>query len=247
MIKWLILGNPTPEIIWELYGKRLSNSDRYQIGQYVTMNGDVVSHLNVTAIHTNDGGLYRCVASSKVGSADHSARINVYGLPFVRSMEKQAIVAGGTLIVHCPFAGHPVETVVWERGTIIGTRLWVIVLTVFVQDGRLLPINRKQKVFPNGTLIIENVERASDQATYVCVAKNSQGYNARGSLEVQVMGKFKFFDSSANHNSNNCLSTYLIKGVCVWKDLFLVVFSFRMSYTIFISGRFIYYVIYFVN
>ncbi|XP_076265885.1 Down syndrome cell adhesion molecule 1 isoform X18 [Rhynchophorus ferrugineus] len=168
-LKCIASGNPTPEITWELYGRRLSNSDRYQIGQYVTVNGDVVSHLNVTGIHTNDGGLYRCVASSKVGSADHSARINVYGLPFVRSMEKQSIVAGGTLIVHCPFAGHPVDTVVWER------------------DGRLLPINRKQKVFPNGTLIIENVERISDQATYVCVAKNSQGYNARGSLEVQVM------------------------------------------------------------
>ncbi|XP_018577214.1 Down syndrome cell adhesion molecule-like protein Dscam2 isoform X3 [Anoplophora glabripennis] len=168
-MKCIASGNPTPEITWELYGRRLSNNDVYQIGQYVTVNGDVVSHLNITAIHTNDGGLYRCVASSKVGSADHSARINVYGLPFVRSMEKQAIVAGGTLIVHCPFAGHPVEAVVWER------------------DGRLLPINRKQKVFPNGTLIIENVERASDQATYVCVAKNSQGYSARGSLEVQVM------------------------------------------------------------
>ncbi|XP_060529747.1 cell adhesion molecule Dscam2 isoform X3 [Cylas formicarius] len=168
-MKCIASGNPTPEITWELYGRKLSNSDRYQIGQYVTVNGDVVSHLNITGIHTNDGGLYRCVASSKVGSVDHSARVNVYGLPFVRSMEKQAIVAGGTLIVHCPFAGHPVETVVWER------------------DGRLLPINRKQKVFPNGTLIIENVERASDQATYVCVAKNSQGYSARGSLEVQVM------------------------------------------------------------
>jgi hypothetical protein len=34
-------------------------------------------------------------------------------------MEKQAIVAGGTLIVHCPFAGHPVETVVWERGLLV--------------------------------------------------------------------------------------------------------------------------------
>jgi hypothetical protein len=47
-------------------------------------------------------------------------------------------------------------------------------------------------VFPNGTLIIENVERASDQATYDCVAKNSQGYSARGSLEVQVMGEYRF-------------------------------------------------------
>jgi hypothetical protein len=58
-----------------------------------------------------------------------------------------------------------------------------------VSDGRVLPINRKQKVFPNGTLIIENVERQSDQATYTCVARNSQGYSARGTLEVQVMGE----------------------------------------------------------
>lgn len=57
-------------------------------------------------------------------------------------------------------------------------------------NSRVLPINRKQKVFPNGTLVIENVERMSDEATYTCVAKNSQGYTAKGTLEVQVMGKF---------------------------------------------------------
>ncbi|XP_066145690.1 cell adhesion molecule Dscam1 isoform X36 [Euwallacea fornicatus] len=198
-LKCIASGNPTPEITWELYGRKLSNSDRYQIGQYVTVNGDIVSHLNITAIHTNDGGLYRCNANSKVGSANHAARINVYGLPFVRSMEKQAIVAGGTLIVHCPFAGHPVDTVVWER------------------DGRLLPINRKQKVFPNGTLIIENVERASDQATYVCVAKNSQGYSARGSLEVQVMVApqilpFGFGEESVNSGDPASLNCLVYKG-----------------------------------
>ncbi|XP_066145696.1 cell adhesion molecule Dscam1 isoform X41 [Euwallacea fornicatus] len=198
-LKCIASGNPTPEITWELYGRKLSNSDRYQIGQYVTVNGDIVSHLNITAIHTNDGGLYRCNANSKVGSANHAARINVYGLPFVRSMEKQAIVAGGTLIVHCPFAGHPVDTVVWER------------------DGRLLPINRKQKVFPNGTLIIENVERASDQATYVCVAKNSQGYSARGSLEVQVMvlpriTPFYFEDNPVHSGQSVQVSCFASEG-----------------------------------
>lgn len=63
----------------------------------------------------------------------------------------------------------------------------------------VLPINRKQKVFPNGTLVIENVERMSDQATYTCVAKNSQSYSARGTLELQVMGKvlIDFYTSKA--------------------------------------------------
>ncbi|XP_041784490.1 Down syndrome cell adhesion molecule-like protein Dscam2 isoform X32 [Anopheles merus] len=168
-LKCVAGGNPTPEISWELDGKKITNSERYQVGQYVTVNGDVVSHLNITSIHSNDGGLYKCMASSKVGVAEHSAKLNVYGLPYVRTMEKKAIVAGETLIVTCPVAGYPIESIVWER------------------DNRQLPINRKQKVFPNGTLIIENVERNSDQATYTCVAKNSEGYTARGTLEVQVM------------------------------------------------------------
>lgn len=203
-LKCVASGNPTPEITWELDGKRLSNTDRLQVGQYVTVNGDVVSHLNVSSIHTNDGGMYKCIAASKVlkttrirskypnyshchaifelfatfhqvGSAEHSARLNVYGLPFIRHMDKKAIVAGETLRVTCPVAGYPIETIVWER------------------DGRVLPINRKQKVFANGTLIIENVERMSDQATYTCVARSAQGYSARGTLEVQVMGKFRSF------------------------------------------------------
>nr|XP_029721313.1 Down syndrome cell adhesion molecule-like protein Dscam2 isoform X32 [Aedes albopictus] len=184
-LKCIAGGNPTPEISWELDGKKITNSDRYQVGQYVTVNGDVVSHLNITSLHSNDGGLYKCIASSKVGVAEHSAKLNVYGLPYVRTMEKKSIVAGETLIVTCPVAGYPIDSIVWER------------------DNRQLPINRKQKVFPNGTLIIENVERNSDQATYTCVAKNSEGYTARGTLEVVVMVlpqivPFSFGDEQVN-------------------------------------------------
>uniref|UniRef100_A0A8D8TGN3 Down syndrome cell adhesion molecule-like protein Dscam2 n=1 Tax=Cacopsylla melanoneura TaxID=428564 RepID=A0A8D8TGN3_9HEMI len=167
--KCVASGNPTPEISWYLDGKKLVNAERIQVGQYVSGTGDVVSHLNITNVQTNDGGRYKCVASSKVGSVEHAGKLNVYGLPFVRPMEKKAIVAGETLVVTCPVAGYPIESIFWER------------------EGRTLPINRKQKVFPNGTLIIENVERLSDQATYTCVAKNAQGYSSRGTLEVQVM------------------------------------------------------------
>ncbi|XP_043509536.1 Down syndrome cell adhesion molecule-like protein Dscam2 isoform X9 [Frieseomelitta varia] len=198
-LKCVASGNPTPEITWELDGKRLSNTERLQVGQYVTVNGDVVSHLNISSIHTNDGGLYKCIAASKVGSAEHSARLNVYGLPFIRHMDKKAIVAGETLRVTCPVAGYPIESIVWER------------------DTRVLPINRKQKVFPNGTLIIENVERMSDQATYTCVARNAQGYSARGTLEVQVMvaphvGPFSISDGPANSGDMVSATCSIMKG-----------------------------------
>ncbi|XP_015172313.1 PREDICTED: Down syndrome cell adhesion molecule-like protein Dscam2 isoform X32 [Polistes dominula] len=198
-LKCVASGNPTPEITWELDGKRLSNTERGQVGQYVTVNGDVVSHLNISSIHTNDGGLYKCIAASKVGSAEHSARLNVYGLPFIRHMDKKAIVAGETLRVTCPVAGYPIESIVWER------------------DTRVLPINRKQKVFPNGTLIIENVERMSDQATYTCVARNAQGYSARGTLEVQVMvapqiGQISFGEEPVNAGDLVSVQCVVTKG-----------------------------------
>ncbi|XP_051153587.1 cell adhesion molecule Dscam2 isoform X14 [Leptopilina boulardi] len=198
-LKCVASGNPTPEITWELDGKRLSNTDRLQVGQYVTVNGDVVSNLNISSIHTNDGGLYKCIAASKVGAAEHSARLNVYGLPFIRHMDKKAIVAGETLRVTCPVAGYPIESIVWER------------------DTRVLPINRKQKVFPNGTLIIENVERQSDQATYTCVARNAQGYSARGMLEVQVMvapqiSPFTFGEDPVNAGEIASVQCAVLKG-----------------------------------
>lgn len=140
----------------------------------MTVNGDVVSYLNITSAQTKDGGLYKCIAASKVGVVEHAAKLNIHGLPYVRPMEKKSIVSGETLMVSCPVAGYPIESIVWER------------------ENRVLPINRKQKVFPNGTLIIENVERTSDQASYTCVAKNAEGYSARGSIEVEIMGELNF-------------------------------------------------------
>ncbi|XP_026315571.1 Down syndrome cell adhesion molecule-like protein Dscam2 isoform X4 [Hyposmocoma kahamanoa] len=198
-LKCVASGNPTPDIAWLLDGDKLNSGERLQIGQFVTADGNVESHLNISSVHTNDGGLYSCIASSKVGSVSHSARVNVYGLPYVRPMKKRPVVAGDTLIAHCPVAGYPIDSIVWER------------------DGRVLPINRKQKVFPNGTLVIENVERMSDQATYTCVAKNSQGYSARGTLELQVMVApqilpFEFGEEPANAGDMASISCAVSKG-----------------------------------
>ncbi|XP_050561785.1 cell adhesion molecule Dscam2 isoform X12 [Spodoptera frugiperda] len=198
-LKCVASGNPTPDIAWLLDGEKLTSGERLQIGQFVTADGNVESHLNISSVHTNDGGLYTCIASSKVGSASHAARVNVYGLPYVRPMKKRPVVAGDNLIVHCPVAGYPIDSIVWER------------------DNRVLPINRKQKVFPNGTLVIENVERMSDEATYTCVAKNSQGYTAKGTLEVQVMvppqiSPFEFGDEPANAGDTASVQCVMNKG-----------------------------------
>ncbi|XP_025414622.1 Down syndrome cell adhesion molecule-like protein Dscam2 isoform X35 [Sipha flava] len=188
-LKCIASGNPTPEINWELDSKRLSSTERLRIGQHITMAGEVVSYLNISSVHTNDGGHYKCVAVSKVGTAEHTAHLNVYGLPFIRPMDKKNIVSGENLFVTCPVAGYPLESISWER------------------DNRQLPINRKQKVFPNGTLIIENVERSSDQATYTCVARNAQGHTAKGNLEVQVMVRPKILPFSFGETPSNAGDT----------------------------------------
>ena len=48
-------------------------------------------------------------------------------------------------------------------------------------------------MYPNGTLVILDVQRKEDAAGYTCVARNDEGYSARSELEVTVMGKLMNF------------------------------------------------------
>lgn len=167
-------GDPAPEVAWYLYDNEIGDdlSAGVSIGSFEAPNGEVVSYLNITQARTKHGGLYRCVATSKVGSVSHSARLKVHGAPFVRPMEDMKVVAGKTMFVTCPVAGYPITNIVWER------------------EGRQLPINDRQRVFKNGTLIIEDVQRNEDAASYTCIARNEGGYSARSDLEVSVMGEY---------------------------------------------------------
>ena len=97
--------------------------------------------------------------------------MNVYGLPYIREMPKITGVAGSSLIVKCPVAGYPIETITWER------------------DGQLLPVNRRQRVYANGTLVVEQTQRNEDAGTYTCQAQNRQRNSDRRNVEVQVIGK----------------------------------------------------------
>lgn len=54
-----------------------------------------------------------------------------------------------------------------------------------------MPINRRQKAYNNGTLVIEQLQRAEDAGTYTCMAQNKLKQTSRRNVEIQVLSKFK--------------------------------------------------------
>ncbi|XP_022918386.1 cell adhesion molecule Dscam2 isoform X1 [Onthophagus taurus] len=168
-LKCSATGNPTPQISWTLDGFPLPSHGRFVIGQYVTVHGDVISHVNISHVMVEDGGEYTCTAENRAGKTSHSARLNIYGMPYIRLIPKVTAVAGETLQLKCPVAGYPIEEIHWERG------------------GRELPDGLRQKVLPDGTLQINPVEKKADTGIYTCWARNKQGHNARRSGEVNVI------------------------------------------------------------
>lgn len=83
----------------------------------MTVHGDVISHVNISAVRVEDGGEYRCSAVNRVAKAHHAARLNIYGLPHVRAMGNYAAVAGETTVIKCPVAGFPIASITWEKGS----------------------------------------------------------------------------------------------------------------------------------
>lgn len=134
------------------------------------MHGDVISHVNITAVMVEDGGEYSCRAENRAGSTVHSARLNIYGSPYIRPYPKVTAVAGEVLHLKCPVAGYPIEEIHWERG------------------GRELPDDIRQKVQADGLLTISPVQKAADSGVYTCWARNKQGHSARRTGEVTVIG-----------------------------------------------------------
>jgi len=83
-------GNPPPTITWTLDDEPLTPTDddnndddaksRYVIVSSVTLDGDVVSYVNVSGVRVTDGGTYRCTARNRVGVEAFSGKLFVYGM-----------------------------------------------------------------------------------------------------------------------------------------------------------------------
>lgn len=57
-----------------------------------------------------------CVCFLYRRRVSHSAKVNIYGLPYIREMPKITGISGSDLIVKCPVAGYPIDKIHWERG-----------------------------------------------------------------------------------------------------------------------------------
>uniref|UniRef100_A0A1A9ZZV3 Down syndrome cell adhesion molecule n=2 Tax=Glossina TaxID=44049 RepID=A0A1A9ZZV3_GLOPL len=167
-------GSPPPQFSWLLDSQPImdvSLHHRFAIGQFVDMSGDVISHLNISHVRPDDGGLYKCIATNSMGSVEHSARLNVYGPPYVRAIGPLKAVAGVDVTVHCPFSGYPIEQIRWEKGH------------------HELTSNSHYSLAPvqqGGYIVIKNVEPTRDQGMYTCIVKSRAGEEARRDMQLNV-------------------------------------------------------------
>ncbi|KAM8702920.1 hypothetical protein ACLKA7_005290 [Drosophila subpalustris] len=167
-------GSPPPQFAWLLDSQPImdvSLHHRFAIGQFVDMTGDVISYLNISHVRPDDGGLYRCVASNSMGTIEHSARLNVYGPPYVRAIGAVKGVAGEDIIMRCPFAGYPIEQIRWEKAH---------------QELTTSPHYVLASVHEGGHLVIKNVEPGRDQGVYTCIVRSRAGEEARRDVQLNV-------------------------------------------------------------
>ncbi|XP_068085516.1 cell adhesion molecule Dscam2 [Anabrus simplex] len=164
-------GSPPPQFTWALDGQVLTATTfphRYTIGQYVDQAGDVISHVNISSVRVQDGGLYSCSASNTLGTANYAARLNIYGPPYIRMIDPVRAVAGSDITIHCPYSGYPINSVSWER------------------HGQSLPPDLRHHTTPSGALTISRVEQALDAGSYTCIVRGSGGEPARREIQLTV-------------------------------------------------------------
>nr|AVV62006.1 Dscam [Limulus polyphemus] len=168
-LKCISQGNPLPQVTWLLDGMSLPTNPRFSLGDYVTEDQTVTSYVNISSVRPDDGGGYQCIAKNDVGEVRHMEKIRVYGPPFIRPMKNKSVLTGEILVIQCPVGGYPIESIIWER------------------EGSRLPYNHRQKVYTNGTLIIQNVDRTTDEGRYVCQAKDKEGMTAENSIFISIL------------------------------------------------------------
>ncbi|XP_028040481.1 Down syndrome cell adhesion molecule-like protein Dscam2 [Bombyx mandarina] len=164
-------GSPAPRISWLLDGQPLDqfgNQHRYFISEESSAGGDVASALNVSAATAAAGGRYSCRAHNRLGRAEHSARLNIYGPPSIRALGPVRVVAGDNVTLYCPYAGYPISSVTW----------WV--------RGSGTAVGGTGRVSARGAALRLSPALPSDAGHYACAVAAPSGPAARRDIEIQV-------------------------------------------------------------
>lgn len=115
----------------------------------------MISYVNITRAEVFDTGQYKCVADNKLAQVSHEAQINVAGPLQVKPMSNITVLASTSFRVRCPVAGYPIKEIQWHH------------------NGRRLPSNHRQRVYENGSLEVEHMERSqNDHGLYTCLASS---------------------------------------------------------------------------
>ncbi|XP_041972566.1 Down syndrome cell adhesion molecule-like protein Dscam2 [Aricia agestis] len=187
-----------PRFIWERDGVVLtSNTDsRYILGQVMSPIGiGVVSQLNISRPRVEDGGLYSCIAYEGDSNVKYSARINIYGPPYIRTLPPIKVLSGEGLKLRCPYYGYPISKLEWEHK---GKKLVTSILPQHMRYKRTYTIKhintrkrrRKRQVLEgneDGVLSLHRVLKEENGDTYTCIVYSPSGEMARRSFEIQVV------------------------------------------------------------
>ena len=55
------------------------------------------------------------MAENYLGRDEASVRIDVFGPPYVRPMERKSLVAETDVWIHCPYSGFPISEIKWSK------------------------------------------------------------------------------------------------------------------------------------
>ncbi|XP_048836380.1 protein turtle homolog B isoform X2 [Brienomyrus brachyistius] len=158
------VGNPKPVVSWQREGKRLGDSDKYQVTD---------GQLTVVSLLREDGGVYACHAHSPQGEAVHSTHLLIQGSPFIVTPPKNITVnISQNAFFTCQAEAYPANltyTWYWEEDNVY-----------FKNDLKL-----RVRILIDGTLIIFRV-KPEDTGKYTCSPSNSLGLSPTASAHLIV-------------------------------------------------------------
>lgn len=101
-------------------------------------------------------------------------------------MKNITAISGHNIHLHCPAAGYPLESIVWYKKSSIQS-LHSPKIKSSVATNRL-PQNHRHKSLLNGTLVIEKIERATDEGEYHCVVTGANhASTASADLFIRIL------------------------------------------------------------